>query len=155
MFLSLIATVFGQTVKGIRGTLIICCPGSMWLRSDLFNWTHRKKFRKNFSLSCYLRHAMCFRENSNDERRYLQSRISHYCGKITIFAEIFISPLPRCLWLPNVISPKAIWLPNYQRLYGYQTLYLHYQPLKKLQLHNLPSWVSAHKVTWLLDDVVS
>ena len=125
MFLSLIATVFGQTVKSFRGTLIICCPGSMWLRSDLFNWTHRKKFRKNFSLSFYLRHAMCFRENSNDERKYLQLRISHYCGKITIFAEIFMSPLPRCLWLPNVATkryiskgymttklPKVIWLPN-------------------------------------------
>ena len=32
----------------------------------------------------------------------IQSRISDIYGKITAFARIFISPLPQCLWPPNL-----------------------------------------------------
>ena len=34
--------------------------------------------------------------------QHMQSRISRICGKISVFARMFISPLPQCLWSPNL-----------------------------------------------------
>ena len=33
---------------------------------------------------------------------HIELRISRICGKIIVLAGMFISPLPQCLWPPNL-----------------------------------------------------
>ena len=134
-----------RLTKVFLGTFYHSLPRKVWPRPDLFHCLNLlfKTFVVH-DMSCALQKIVMVEVSG-----HIKSRISGICGKIIIFAGMFISPPPQCLWPPNLtlmtLSPITTKL-------GRVVNYLHGVLL--MTSHD-PLVMCASEITWQTNNILS